>query len=113
MTDLRATIEQMVGALENARPFVFDGSVRYYDGTNGDRIRASAKAFLTRIDLSLTAGRAALSSLDAPKVELSDAEIDAIENRIYCKTIEKGKTRHVYLQQYARAIIAAINAKGG
>jgi hypothetical protein len=35
---------------------------------------------------------------------LSDEEIEKIENRIYCKTIQKGKTQGEYSMQLCRAI---------
>lgn len=40
-----------------------------------------------------------------PLRELSDEEIDNIENAIYCKTIQKGKTPHEYIMTFARAIL--------
>ena len=39
---------------------------------------------------------------------LSEEKIDDIEHVTYCKTIRKGKTQHVYLTQFARAIEAAV-----
>ena len=58
--------------------------------------------------------RNAAALLEAKLVPLTDERIDDIENHVYCKTIEKGKTRHVYLQKFARAIEAAhgIEAQG-
>lgn len=37
--------------------------------------------------------------------ELTDEEIDNIENAIYCKTIQKGKTQHEYIMAFAKAIL--------
>ena len=41
---------------------------------------------------------------DARK-QLIDEEIDDIENAIYCKTIQKGKTQNEYIKTFARAIL--------
>lgn len=40
-----------------------------------------------------------------PVKELTDEKIDKIENAIYCKTIQKGKTQHEYIMAFARAIL--------
>jgi hypothetical protein len=64
----------------------------------------------------------ALSSLDAPKVELSDAEIDKLQEAFTLhRTVERSWYGEDYTEsvndawgarKFARAIIAAINAKG-
>ena len=45
------------------------------------------------------------------KKELTDEEIDAIENAVYCKTIQKGKTPHEYIIKFARAILKKASEK--
>jgi hypothetical protein len=42
---------------------------------------------------------------------LTDEEIDKIENAIYCKTIQKGKTQHEYIMAFARAILKKASEK--
>ena len=46
-----------------------------------------------------------------PVKELTDEEIDKIENAIYCKTIQKGKTQHEYIMAFARAILRKAQKK--
>jgi hypothetical protein len=46
-----------------------------------------------------------------PGKTLTDEEIDAIENAVYCKTIQKGKTPHEYIMKFARAILKKASEK--
>jgi hypothetical protein len=46
-----------------------------------------------------------------PAKTLTDEEIDAIENAVYCKTIQKGKTPHEYIMKFARAILKKASEK--
>ena len=46
-----------------------------------------------------------------PVKELTDEEIDKIENAIYCKTIQKGKTQNEYIKVFARAILRKAQEK--
>ena len=43
--------------------------------------------------------------------ELTDEEIDKIENAVYCKTIQKGKTQNEYIKAFARAILRKASEK--
>jgi hypothetical protein len=43
--------------------------------------------------------------------DLPDDEIDAIENAVYCKTIQKGKTPHEYIMKFARALLQRASEK--
>ena len=45
------------------------------------------------------------------KEQLTDEEIDKIENAIYCKTIQKGKTQNEYIKEFARAILRKAQEK--
>ena len=46
-----------------------------------------------------------------PVKELTDEEIDKIENAIYCKTIQKGKTQNEYIKAFAKELLRKAQEK--
>jgi hypothetical protein len=44
-------------------------------------------------------------------VDLTDDEIDLIEQRVYCRTTQKGRPLGVYAVELVRAVIAAFKEK--
>lgn len=65
--------QALVNLIGDMRSYVFEASERYYDGTKGSRIRASAEALLTRTDAALAQSQPAQGLTDGERLDFLQA----------------------------------------